>query len=430
MDDQLIGNALVSNTTVCEASRLMDSPRNVYRQEFADSTAELRVCDLISLIDSAVLHEQIFYLPASLPNDVGGLDLRNRLIAAGALAPLPEKDDHNAIGQALLASLSTVDGLAEVMNFRAGGPHVFDDVKPDLVTELGLTIGMGDIANNGPFLLAEGYETASGCSRVGAKAKSFDEAARDLIHHLYQGGSGRGYGDSQASLRAMYYVFASEHYGLPYLPSSSVRAVEHGFPNYLHPSVSDKLYQQLASAMQTAVETVAREFDGVHVFVPPFTALVLSRASTPSEIPLEVLALREEYSDFRGKMRELERERLQATSISDRLTAIRQIEQLGKEAARPFAKPAHMKFESALRYIPDAAVVAANPTNPGGWAQLLLGKPTEALVSWYRRRPVAKLVRTAKDVAAISDYDGLLAKHFGNEAAARVLEMQNMLHAK
>jgi hypothetical protein len=407
----------------------MDSPRNVYGQEFADSTAELRVCDLISLIDSAVLHEQIFYLPASLPDDAGGLDLRNRLIAAGALAPLPEKDDHNTIGQALLASLGTVDGFPAVMAFRAGGPHTFDDIKPQLVDELGLTISKGDVAGNRPSLLTEGYETASALSHVAATAKSFDEAARDLIYRLWEGGSGRRYGDGRASLRAMYYVFASEHYSLPYLPSSSVRAVAQGFPNYLHPSVRDKLYQQLSSALQTAVETVAREFDGIHVFVPPFPALVLSRASTPARIPSEVLALREEYSDFRGKMRELERERLQATSINDRLMATRQIEQLGKEVARPFAQPSRMKIESALRYIPDAAGVAANPTNPVGWAQLLLGKPTEALVSWYRRRPVAKLVRTAKDVGAMSDYDGLLAKHFGQEATARILEIQNVLHA-
>jgi hypothetical protein len=38
-----------------------------------------------------------------------------------------------------------------------------------------------------------------------------------------------------------------------------------------------------------------------------------------------------------------------------------------------------MKLEHAWRYIPDAVEISANPTNPGGWAQLLLQTPIDAL---------------------------------------------------
>jgi hypothetical protein len=137
--------------------------------------------------------------------------------------------------------------------------------------------------------------------------------------------------------------------------------------------------------------------------------------------------LRAEYSDFRGKMRELERDRLEARSLNDRLKAVRQIERLGKEVVRPFDQVSQMKLESAVRYIPDAVEVATNPTNPVGWAKVLLGLPITTLVSWYRRRPVAKLVRVARGVGGLADYDSLLTKHFGETLASGALRIQSSL---
>ena len=111
-------------------------------------------------------------------------------------------------------------------------------------------------------------------------------------------------------------------------------------------------------------------------------------------------------------MCELELKRVAATTLNERLRYVRQIEQLSKEVARPFENPAQMRLETVLRYIPDALGLAANPTDPSGWARLLLGMPIDALLSWYRRRPVAKLVRIGKTVASLEHYERLLTKHF------------------
>ena len=138
-----------------------------------------------------------------------------------------------------------------------------------------------------------------------------------------------------------------------------------------------------------------------------------------------MLALREEYSDFRRKMRELEMERAAATTLNDRLKAVRHIEQLCTEVARPFEHRSEMRLETVFRYIPDAMELAANPTKPAGWAHLLLGKPMDALVSWYRRRPVRKLVRTAKTLGSLQHYERLLSKHFGEETSNAALERQH-----
>lgn len=411
--DLFVGNTLLSNTTACEASRLL-KPINGFERPFHYHDA-FRACDLISLIDSAVLHERIFYLPASLPTDIAELELRNRLVESGVLALLPSGDDHNAVGKALLGALSTVEGLRRVDDDTA---LPFDSVRPKLMDELRLTANKD---RSKPSHLDPGHEDEG---LVEVAAESFDEAARQLIGWLDYGSSG-AYEGGINSLRNMYYIFASEHYALPYLPSMQVGVVQRRFPNYFQPSVRERLYQQLASALGATVDAIAEEFDGPIVFVPPFSALVLNRAATPAEIPSETLALRAEYSNFRRKMCEMERGRLEARSLNDRMKALRQIEQLGKAVVRPFDQPSQVKLEPALRYIPDAIELATNPTNPAGWARVLLGLPTEALLSWYRRRPVAKLIRAGRAVGALHNYDRLLTKHFGESVASRIWEIQS-----
>jgi len=412
VSDDLIGNVLLSNTIVCEASRLVSEP--LYSP--VRSSDVLRVRDLMSLIDSAVLHERIFYLPARLPDYVDWLSLRNSLVKCGALAPIPRADDHEAIGHALVASLGTAEGL-----HRHGerSPLAFEDIKWRLIGGLGLATAT-DERRYGVFRRGEQWEPLEYFTGVAVSAKSFDEAAQDLIEWLDYARSG-AYEPSVQSLRAMYYLFASEHYGLPYLASANTGELGRNFPNYFQPSVREKLYQQLASALRGTVETIAQEFDGHIVFVPPFSALVLYRAATREGIPTETLALREEYSDFRKKISELERDRLEARSLNDRLKVLRQIERLGKEVVRPFDQPSQMKLQPALRYVPDALELVTNPTNPAKWTKVLLGWPASMLISWYRRRPVSKLVRTAKAIGALPDYERLLTKHFGEELASLTL---------
>jgi hypothetical protein len=226
------------------------------------------------------------------------------------------------------------------------------------------------------------------------EASAFDQAARSLVAGVDFKYSG-SYGSSISLLRVMYYVFASEHYGIPYLPSVMARPLGRKFPNYFQPSARAKIYEQLASALRSTVDTVAQEFDDATVFVPPFSALVLSRAATPAEIPAQVLAVRAEYAGFRRKM--------------------------GREAARAFDQPAQMKLDAAVRYIPDVVDLTINPTNPVQWIKTLINLPTETLLAWYRRRPVAKLISTASTVGSMQDYSTLLHKHFG-ETAADVLD--------
>jgi hypothetical protein len=127
-------------------------------------------------------------------------------------------------------------------------------------------------------------------------------------------------------------------------------------------------------------------------------------------------------NDFRHKILRLEHEHAEAKSIKDRLKIAGRMAVLCNEASQPFSAPTPMTLGSSLKFIPDAVELATNPTNPVTWTKVLLEKPAEWLIGWYRRRPVAKLVRTAKQVAAMEGYDGLLYKHFGIDAAEAVIE--------
>ena len=192
--NRLIGSALLTNTTACEASRLFFSPTKDYDRGKAQKHYQpsvLRVSDLMLLIDSVILHEQVFYLPASLPDDADDLELRNNLVESGVLAPLPKGNDYNLVGQALLASLSTVDrrgwssiapGL--VHRDKAGTgieslpldrpPRPFEDIRPWLMDELELTAATALPLNEYTYEF----------SRLASMSESFDDAVQILIQAI------------------------------------------------------------------------------------------------------------------------------------------------------------------------------------------------------------------------------------------------------
>lgn len=122
--DLLEGAALISNTMVCEVSRLFevsDVPRSNPYERMSD---KLRIADLFSLIEALVLHEKLFTLPASLSSDAPDLRLRSRLVSAGVLEPLDTATSHPELAKLVL------NGIARTPNpVRVAGSS--DDIgKP------------------------------------------------------------------------------------------------------------------------------------------------------------------------------------------------------------------------------------------------------------------------------------------------------------
>ena len=427
------GAALLSNTTLCEASRLLvGRPRLVDRKERRG--AALAILDLMSTIDACVLYEQLFTLPATLSTDADSLALRCRLVDAGVVRPLPRTDDLRLVGQALLNVFETVDDRAITSAHDKPSPVSFADYGPVLAEELG--VGPAEVAPllDGPVAplphQQEGYDASivSGMAPSGSGADSFALAAREVAHGIERSFSG-AYESSMESVRAMFYVFAAEHYKVPYWPSASVAPIARRFPNYFSGSSRTEIYRHVSAVLHATIDDLAKEFQGAPAFIPPFSAIVLDRASGPDQVPDAVIDVREQYAAFRGAMLALEQQRRDARSIADRLEVTRQIQFLCSEASKPYTNPRPMVLESTLRVIPDMTELATNATAPSAWVTALVSKPAEWLILWYRRRPIRKLLRTAHQVVSLDDYGNLLDKHFGAEAMTAVGEHAGELTA-
>ena len=411
---ETIGSVFLTNTAVCHASRAVHRPGPLFRSFLSTGDG---ILNLLCLLDAAVLYDRIYCLPATLPADADDLKLRETLISAGAVKQVPAEVDFGMVGHALLAALSSVDGykVKDDNAENAGLPFTFSDFRNGIITCLGLHEESRLPPDPGDQPLP--WPDA-------ANASSFTDAAHKLLAFIQSMQSGSD-ATAGSELRAMYYVYMAEHLSIPYWPSPNMQKMGSRFPNYFTSSTRSMIYSQLAKALKAATDTVAREFEGSRLFVPPFSAIVLDRAAGPEYIAAELLALREEYGGFRARMLDLECERREAKSIDSRLKVIRQTEALCREVSKPFDSQSPMIVETTLRYIPGIVDLVTAPSNPAVWTRVFLEKPVEWLIEWYRRRPVSKLVRTAEQVASLDSYDDLVIKHFGLSGADELQFIQD-----
>jgi hypothetical protein len=63
------------------------------------------------------------------------------------------------------------------------------------------------------------------------------------------------------------------------------------------------------------------------------------------------------------------------------------------------------------------------PADPTHYSAALLLQPIEWLVSWWRRRPLSKLLRLADQVQNLQEYGQLVSKIFGGRIDPRALEV-------
>src|ERR1700730_6217503 len=96
-----LGSALVSNTMVCEVSRLLTSGERSSSpdRENAARTDQLRLFDLFSLIGATVIVERLYTFPLRLPLVEEFLPLPKTLIETGILVQLDTSPDHNLLAE-------------------------------------------------------------------------------------------------------------------------------------------------------------------------------------------------------------------------------------------------------------------------------------------------------------------------------------------
>src|ERR1041385_4819236 len=105
MNSATPNSALISNTMLCEASRLIDSHNDQLTWEW-DSASAYRVADLLSLIEAVSLHGTLYTLPARVDSEADSLRLRNELISRGIVKVLDTSAAHESLAQSILLTLS------------------------------------------------------------------------------------------------------------------------------------------------------------------------------------------------------------------------------------------------------------------------------------------------------------------------------------
>jgi hypothetical protein len=404
--------ALISNTMLCEVSRLFvgDVGGLGWNDDFRNRD---RVADLLNLIDAVVLYDDLYFLPASLPADVGELAFRERLLHTGIASTFSAVDDHREVSSALIAAIQSVEPM--VSKSWNNKSLTFADVEGEIDSMLALR-------RTAKATIEDGYDEFP----RGVTGDTFDEVIGNLAADIQYASSG-AYESSAGNLRAMYYTFMSEHHGIPYWPSVARRSIEERFPNYFAQPARQQIYDRLTEALDASLSLVTEDMGGRVVQVPPFAALALSRAATPNDLIGEIFALRDEFASFRTRMTEMEKAQREASSIRDRLAIRAKIDGLCKEVARPFEVPSALSLQPVLRFVPDVEAAVDTPTNPKSWLKLFLNMPLDRVIRWWMRRPVAKLVSASWDVVGLDDYGRLVSKHFGEDLACNIIAAEKAM---
>lgn len=227
-------------------------------------------------------------------------------------------------------------------------------------------------------------------------------------------------------LRDAYYIFAAEHFGLPYWPSSFRIELSRAFPNFFDTAMRLQLYRRMADAFKASVEEVFEDADEQIVHIPPFATLVLERCNSAADLARELLAVREEYAPLRAGFARLEEERRSALTIKERIRARRHQKLLFEDLARRFENPAQVKLEGVVRYVPDPTEPGARPASPSGYTARLVTMPLESIARWWRRRPISKLFELKSRLERVRSYEHLVRKVLGKEINIRALGLAEM----
>jgi len=370
----------------------------------------MSVCELF------VLYDTVYTLPGKLSEDAGSLSLRSRLLAEGALKELDTSLFHDRIAKAI------VGGLAPELN-SVGYPELprpadYFRSSTRAIEKFLLVEGRGPDHEFQPRL-DDIWDSGFAYTRQIEDAESFEEMGR-LFIRLIEAPITGAYESCTSILRDMYYICASEQVGLPYWPQFDRLEFARKFPNYWDSfSLREHVYSQLAIALATTVSDVYEDSCNEVAYIPPFSALVLDKCSSPHTFADALLEVRGDYSKLRYQLADLEISRMNSTSLIERRRLRRQQKDLFELAAQSFDKPATVSLEAIIRYIPDVVEAAVSPLNPTKYNADLLLKPLSWITTWWKQRPISMVFRAANRIAEIERYENLLLKMFGVHLPAK-----------
>lgn len=410
-------SAVVSNTMVAEAGRLIQGEEDGDYHFGGGKYNEKRLLDLLSLIEAVCLYEHLITLPSgpsSKKNEHS--ELFQTLKRARIIDDVAIQDKHQEVGKTIIKTLREVGDF----KFVAGSasdmgsvPIEFAGIENEIkgfLEETSRADATSERRLEPPNIFTTiDYSSGGGRSSQMLFEPSFEGFAKQLVGWIEYRQSG-AYEFCTSVLRDMYYVFASEALGCSYWPQFSRVHFARRFPNYLEKDIRSKLHSKLSNEFEVAVDELNDTFGSSFHFVPPFAALVLDRCRSVKEIPNATLEVRHEFQHLRADMQQLEDEMRSATTFGEMIAVTKRQKKLLDVLGKRFEYQSRVGVEKAIKFIPDLIKPAVNPTNPTSYGASLILQPIEWLTNAIRNRPLLMYFDLKSKVDAIGDYGGLIAK--------------------
>ncbi|MDX3458695.1 hypothetical protein PV396_43380 [Streptomyces sp. ME02-8801-2C] len=229
--------------------------------------------------------------------------------------------------------------------------------------------------------------------------------------------------ESERAYRSNGYLIVAAAHGLDYFPDSERAAFTAGTLKKVYRSLPVELYERVAASLSETLNggDIASEWDAISTIpIPPVSALVLHRAASLADVPDEILRVRDEFASYRKYFVSFKADMAAADTIKERKGLRKKYQLLLAAASGPDQES--VSLAGMLNLSQSVVAAAAAPAVATSYGALLLTQPVEWIHTWWRRRPLAILLRMDSKLPRLSVYRGLVGKLWGAEAGATVLD--------
>jgi len=374
------GVALIDQTLLCEAARLLrgdeqpgdgDMPPDfAMGRDWWPTTNAERLCHLATLLDSLLLYDVLYVLPAELPPDAENLPLRQMLIKTKVvrmldvtpLAPQIEEDFTQ------LVKPFSPDDQAHVND--SGNEVICDTVHRMLTvkparsrayrTPRALQWGapwrartstrdyVRKIVFEGMVREYEGTLSHWWLDSDELRRNVLAELAKHLVAKISYFSSG-AVRSGVSHLRTFVYWRVAEHAGVPLVPSWRRLPQFVVIAEHLRRSLPQQVSAAVARAHRSTVDEVVED---VQPRLPPALALFLDQLKRKDAYTV-IMALRDEWKPLRVAARDLAERLAGSSSMAKRLAAKRHFQSAINQLTAHTKYRTSSRLEQAIGYAPD-----------------------------------------------------------------------------
>ncbi|MFE7439324.1 hemerythrin domain-containing protein [Streptomyces chartreusis] len=429
-----VSAALVDETLICEASRLLENAptgtafsRSLGRDGYAQPMADVywpvsvpeRLMHLSSLLDTVLLYDHLYVLSCQLPPDASRLGLRQALLDLGVVRILETTEIADPVSDELGRFFTQVEHPDVYASQRLAPGETLRDILQAIFT--------GEESYEYPDAI--GAEEVLECFRKEVEglplypwlverrgelhADPLDTLGSEILRWTAYMGSGVATYNASL-LRTFAYWRVAAHQGIPFVPSLRRIPSYQILAGHIHKSAQERVYAAVADSFHTAVVEVYEESKVLPLYLPPAVTLFFDHLRrNGGDVPGAVERLRNDHQGLRKQLARLQRELSASNTLGEAREARRRfkaaLEQLGTE----FGEGPRGRIVQLIDIAPEVAKVAANPLDVGSFTDELVQRPAEWIRSWWVRRPLRSAFDLKDSLLKVKDYGPLLTDATG-----------------